>query len=105
MAAFTVEAVTAGMELGVFDELSEQPLAAETLADRIDADSEGVEILLRALVPLGYLRRDGDTYRLTNATRRSFPTKNAPAFGTFLKTQAREGLTPSRPSARRRMTA
>lgn len=38
MAAFTVEAVTAGMELGVFDELSAQPLAAETLADRTDAD-------------------------------------------------------------------
>jgi hypothetical protein len=92
MAAFTVEAVTAGMELGVFDELRGGPLDAESLADRTEADPEGIDILLRALVPLGYLIRDGDTYRLTNAARRSLPEKDLPAIGTFLKTQAREGL-------------
>ncbi len=92
MAAFTVEAVTAGMELGVFDELREEPLDADTLADRTNANPEGIEILLRTLVPLGYVTQAGDTYRLTKAARRSLPEEDAPAIGAFLKTQAQEGL-------------
>lgn len=92
MAPFTVQAVTAAMELGVFDELRQEPLNVETLADRTGADPEGIEILLRTLVPLGYLTRNGDTYRLTKAARRSLPEEDLPAIGTFLKTQAREGM-------------
>ncbi len=91
MAPFTVQAITAAMELGVFDALREEPLDVETLANRTGADPEGIEILLRTLVPLGYLTWDGDTCRLTKAAQRSLPEENLPAIGTFLKTQAREG--------------
>lgn len=92
MAAFTVESVTAGMELGVFDELREKQLDAERLAERTGADPVGMENLLRTLVPLGYLTRDGDTYRLTKAAERSLPEEDLPAIGSFLNTQAQKGL-------------
>lgn len=89
MSAFTVQAITAGMEPGVFDELREEPLDAGALADRTGADPEGIELLLRTLVPLGYVTRNADTYRLTKTAKRSVPEEAVPAIGTFLKTQAR----------------
>ncbi len=92
MAAFTVQAVTAAMELGVFDELRHGPLEAEQLAERTGADPIGIGNLLRTLVPLGYVKRDGDTYQLSKAARRSLPEEDLPAIGTFLKTQAQKGL-------------
>ncbi len=92
LAAFTVEALVAAMELDLFNALRNKALDIDTLADRTGADPAGIEILVRALVPLGYLSQNGDTYRLTKAARRSLPEREVSAMGTFFKTQAREGL-------------
>ena len=59
MAAFTTQALVAAMELEVFDHVRERPVDVETLAERTGASTQGLEILVRALVPLGYLERQG----------------------------------------------
>lgn len=96
MAAFTTQALVAAMELNVFEHVRDGPVTIETLADRTGASTLGVDVLVRTLVPLGYLKRDGAGYRLTKAARRSLPENEVDAMGTFLKTQARKGLDSTR---------
>lgn len=96
MAAFTTQALVAAMELNLFEQIRDGPVTVEALADQTGASKEGLNILVRTLVPLGYLEQDGDTYRLTKAARRSLPQNEVDAMGTFLKTQARKGLDSTR---------
>lgn len=64
------EAVTLARDLGAFDALGDDALSAAALADRLEADTEGVRRLADFLVALGYLDRAGDGYRRTEMTRR-----------------------------------
>lgn len=96
MAAFTTQAIVAAMELDLFEHVRNGPVTVETLAERTDASTHGLAVLLRALVPLSYLERDGDEYRLSTAAKRSLPQEEVPAMGTFLKIQARKGLDSTR---------
>jgi predicted O-methyltransferase YrrM len=92
MAAFQAEAALAAMELGVFDELREQPLDIETLAERVDAAPHGIEVLLRTLEPSGYVTQEGDLYRLTSAADEWLPDENMGMIATFFKAELRMGL-------------
>lgn len=89
VAAFRQGAVVAALELGVFDQLKAGPLGIDELADRTDASREGLEILVRALIPLGYVTRDHDALRLTDAARRSLPDGDLQLLAVFLKENGR----------------
>lgn len=53
-----------GIDLHVFDTLAEAPMTARHLAQRLRLDARGLLILLNALVALGLLRRDEETFSL-----------------------------------------
>jgi hypothetical protein len=90
------QAIVAALELEVFEHLRDEPVDIETLADRTDASIQGMENLLRVLTALGYLDRDGRTYRLTDAARRSLPEGDHRLIGAFVEEQGRLGLDAAR---------
>ncbi len=70
--AAAFESVSLALDLNRFEALAaaEGPLAAEALADRIDAHPEGTTVLCEFLVAEGYLATAGDGYRLTGMTEK-----------------------------------
>lgn len=73
------------IELGVFTELSNGPLSGDTLRQRIGVHERGARDFFDALVALGMLDRDGETY--TNAADvDAYLDKAKPAYaGGFLE--------------------
>jgi len=64
--AWTAQAITATAELGVADALANGPLSAEELAAAVNADSDALGRLLRALISRGIFRQRSDgRYELT----------------------------------------
>lgn len=63
-------AIMAGVSLGIFDALAEQPDDAERLARRLRLDPHGTDILLVALHALGYVEYRGGRYRNAPAVER-----------------------------------
>jgi hypothetical protein len=61
MNAWTAQAITAAVELGIADALADGPLRVEELASRVNADPDALRRLLRALIGRGVFRqrRDG----------------------------------------------
>jgi 2-polyprenyl-3-methyl-5-hydroxy-6-metoxy-1,4-benzoquinol methylase len=59
----------AGVRLGIFEALKDEPGTAETLSRRLALDEECLELLLRNLTFSGYLERDGPSYRLSRLGR------------------------------------
>src|ERR1700751_998597 len=58
----------AGAALGVFDQLSDQPATAATVAATINADPAMLYLLMRALGSIGLLMEDNEkAFRLTDA--------------------------------------
>lgn len=62
-------AATIALELGVFRELSHEPRTPTDLAQELDLDERGLEVLLRFLDPMGYVSQSGDEYEVTPMTR------------------------------------
>jgi C-methyltransferase len=61
MNAWSAQAITAAVDLGIADALADGPLGAEELAARVNADADALRRLLRVLVGRGIFRqrRDG----------------------------------------------
>ena len=59
--AWTAQAITAAVDLGIADALADGPLRVEELASRVNADPDALRRLLRALIGRGVFRqrRDG----------------------------------------------
>jgi SAM-dependent methyltransferase len=62
--------VLAGIRLKVFEALAQESTTAQALARQLNLDVRGAEILLGTLAGLGYLKRDGEQFRLTALTRK-----------------------------------
>ena len=73
-------AIMAGVNLGIFEALAEQPDDADRLARRLKLDPRGAEILLVALHALGYVEHRGGRYR------------NAPAVEKFVLPDSPQSL-------------
>jgi SAM-dependent methyltransferase len=58
--AWVAQAITTAADLGVADALAAGPLSAAQLADRVGADAEALQRLMRALIGIGIFRRGGD---------------------------------------------
>ncbi len=69
-------------ELGVFDSFSNGPLTLETLAERLQCNPQGLQLLLQLLVSAGYLRQRHERYRNSRVAQRwltcSSPVSIAP---------------------------
>jgi SAM-dependent methyltransferase len=69
-------------ELGVFDSLSNGSLTLETLAERLQCNPQGLQLLLQLLVSAGYLRQRHERYRNSRVAQRwltcSSPVSIAP---------------------------
>ena len=63
-------AIMAGVSLGIFDALAEQPDDADGLARRLQLDHQGTDILLVALYALGYLEERDGKYRNSPAVEK-----------------------------------
>lgn len=57
-------------ELGLFDVLDKQALTLEDLAERLQCDPQGLQLLLRILISCGYLRYHKGKYRNTQIALR-----------------------------------
>lgn len=73
------EALRAGVELDLFSHLGAGPLTAPELAAACRASDRGVRILADYLAILGFLRKDGDRYALTEASQ-AFLVRSSPAY-------------------------
>lgn len=58
-------AVKAALELDVFNIIAEGHTTIDSIADEARASTRGMEILLNALCPLGFLTKANDSYELT----------------------------------------
>ena len=73
-------ALQAGVRLGVFSELYDQPLSVQGIADKLGTDLRGTEYLLNALAAMGLLVKKSEEYG------------NGPAASEFLCTQSKKYL-------------
>src|SRR5512145_1642143 len=82
--AVAFRTVLAAIRLGVFEALASRPMNAAELAQGLNADARGVQRLIEALGPLGYVKRQGDRYANTSMTSkwllRSSSVNLAPYF-------------------------
>lgn len=73
MSTFQVWLFLGAMETGLFEHLQDGPHDVASLARKMNASQRGVEVLVQALEPLGYLEVEHGRYRLSKAARRSLP--------------------------------
>ncbi len=89
VATFKQEVLIGAIETGVFDHLRDGALTTTELAERSGCAERGIENLVRALLPLGYLEPADGRYRLTAAARRGLPEENLQGMLPFFKEQIR----------------
>jgi len=70
IAATLARTIMTGVELGVFDALEAEPLAADAVAARCGTDRRATTLLLEALAACGYLAFADGRYRLAAQSRR-----------------------------------
>jgi hypothetical protein len=90
MSTFQFWALIGAMELGLFEHLDERPLDVQELAERTEASERGIERLVHALVPLGYLDSKDGRYSLSSAAERAVPVEEFQKMAPFFKTQLLE---------------
>ena len=69
LSMYWLPAVTAAIELDVFESLAQVPAAHAELAQRLELSERGLEILLPLLTALGFLVRNDGRYQLTDVAR------------------------------------
>ena len=77
MSMLNVPAISAALELGIFDSLDKQPASAELLAERLGYQVRAVRALLPVLTYLGFLNEYDDSYKLSPMAR-TYLLENSP---------------------------
>ena len=72
--AASFEAVNLALDMGIFEVLVDEELSVAELNDRLDADENGVRMLLNFLEAQGYVAEDGGRYRNTGMTAKWLTT-------------------------------
>ncbi len=83
MSTFQFWLMIGAIEVGLFEHLKEGEHDLATLAEKTGASERGLEVVLRALEPLGYVDSDDGTWRLSKAARRSLPVDDLPDMVPF----------------------
>ncbi len=78
-------AVLAAIRLDVFETMATGPLSAVELARRLNLDVRGVQRLLDALVPLGYVKQQGDHYANTTMTSKWLLRSSQVGFAPYFR--------------------
>jgi SAM-dependent methyltransferase len=82
LSAGIAKVLVTACELGVFDALDGQPLNLEGLAERLQCDPQGLQLLLQLLISVGYVHLRRGKYRNTRVSQRwltsSSPSSVAP---------------------------
>jgi SAM-dependent methyltransferase len=82
LSAGIAKVLVTACELGVFDALDKQSLTLESLAERLQCDPQGLQLLLQLLISAGYVRLRQGKYRNTRVAQRwlasSSPSSVAP---------------------------
>ena len=73
-----------GCELGLFDTLSKQPLSLETLAERLECNPAGLQLLLQLLVSAGYLHQKKGKYSNTPMAQRWLTSKSPVSIAPYV---------------------
>lgn len=89
------KALFAALEIGVFTELADDPLAPDDLADRTGLAARRLRTLLHALAGLGLLVRDGDTFGNAPAADRYLVRGRAEDFGDYFRLQVGRQIYPA----------
>ncbi len=84
---FQLMAMIGAMRVGFFRQLKEGPADLETLSERTGASERGLRVLVRALEPMGYVKKKGDTYSLTKMARK-MPIDQLQSMTPFFQHQA-----------------
>jgi 2-polyprenyl-3-methyl-5-hydroxy-6-metoxy-1,4-benzoquinol methylase len=74
----------AGVRLGVFEALKDEPGTAAALSQRLALDEECLDLLLRTLTFSGYLERDGMSYRLSRLGRENLVRESPVGTSSYL---------------------
>jgi len=90
MSIFQFWALIGAMEIGLFESLDQEPGDTPALAERLDVSERGLETLINALEPLGYLDYSNGKYSLSTAAERSIPLDLLQDMVPFLKEQMME---------------
>jgi hypothetical protein len=78
-AGYAPNVISTAMELGLFDALSEEPMDARTLSDRLGTLYEITEAFANVLVALNLLAKNGADYSLAPLSK-DFLVKSSPAY-------------------------
>ncbi|WP_431927962.1 methyltransferase [Micromonospora wenchangensis] len=73
LSAWGFRAVTLAFRTGVLAALAEEELTSEQVAEKTELDPRGIAFLLDCLDCVGYVRRAGDRYGVTDTTRELLP--------------------------------
>lgn len=76
-------ALHAGVKLDVFTAIGDKPLSADSVAEKLSADTRGLAMLLNALAAMGLLEKKGESYANTPAAA-AFLSKNSPRYIGFI---------------------
>ena len=82
---FQASALLTAGDIRLFTHLKDGPLSLNEIQSRTQTSLHGLSALLTCMVNLGYLDQKGDEYRLSKATRRSFPIDLFPAMVPFFR--------------------
>ena len=88
MSTFQFWVLIGAMEIGLFEHLKAGAYDMASLSEKTGASERGIEMLVNALEPLGYLESKNGRYRLTKAAQRSLPIDDLRAMVPFFKEQA-----------------
>jgi len=77
--------ILAANEFDLFTELSEKPLQASELVERLKADARALSIIIDALAALGFLIKENGFYRNSEAAERYLVKGNPDYKGDMLK--------------------
>lgn len=89
ISTFKQATLIAAIETGVLDILKQGPMDLDGLSEQTGASEEGLQNLLRALEPLGYVETVDGIYHLTSAARRGLPDEDMQTMLPFFKEQIR----------------
>jgi hypothetical protein len=82
---FQASALLTAGDIRLFTHLKDGPLSLNEIKARTHTSLHGLSVLLTCMVNLGYLDQRGDEYRLSKATRRSFPIDLFPEMVPFFR--------------------
>lgn len=95
LSAYRLPAISAALQLDIFESLDARPDTPAGLAARRDFDLRGLSALLPMLRLLGFLREHGGVYQLSEAGRQ-YMLKSSPFYWGNVFTRVGESLPPHR---------